>query len=62
MASDIQISMRLPKDLIDRAEALVAVIKKDPAYSVWRISKSGVLRLALIEGLERLEKKYCKKS
>lgn len=47
---DVQIS------LLDRVEALVPVLADDPAFAAWRINKSSVLRLALQEGLARLEK------
>ena len=58
MANDVQISMRLPRELVDRAEALVPLVAQDPAYSAWRVTKAAVLRLALMEGLERLERRF----
>lgn len=58
MTNEIQISMRLPKDLLDRAKALVPVLAVDPAHAVWRISQAAVLRLALAEGLAVLETRY----
>lgn len=58
MANDVQISMRLPRPLVDRAEALVLTVGQDPTFTAWRVTKAAVLRLALAEGLERLEKRY----
>ena len=58
MANDVQISMRLPRELVERAEALVALVAQDPTYAGWRVTKAAVLRLALIEGVERLEERY----
>jgi hypothetical protein len=58
MANDVQISMRLPRDLVDLAEALVPAVAQDPTYSTWRVTKAAVLRLALVEGLERLDQRY----
>jgi hypothetical protein len=61
MANEIQISMRLPRDLVERVEALVPLIAQDPTYSTWRVTKAAVLRLALVEGLKGLEEQYGKR-
>lgn len=52
-------SVRLPADLMARAEALVPLIEKDPELSSFgRVNKSSVVRLALHRGLKNLEEQY----
>jgi len=54
-------SVRLPADLMARAEALVPLMEKDPELSAFgRVSKSAVVRLALHRGLANLEEQYGK--
>ncbi len=53
--SEVQVSLRLPKDLIERAEALAPLIAALPEYQALRISRATVIRLALLEGLDALE-------
>ena len=60
MAHEEQVSIRLPTDLVQRAEALVTKMAQDTEYQAWRISRTSVLRLALIHGLEGLEQRYTK--
>ena len=51
--------MRLPNGTVSRAEKLIRVLSKDPRYAaVGKIKKTWVMRLAVLEGLEVLEKKY----
>ena len=47
---------RLPKDVLARASRLVDPMTRHPEYSAWRVSRNGVLRLAIMRGLETLEK------
>lgn len=55
-------SVRLPADLMARAEALIPLIKKDPELSAFgQVNKSSVVRLALHRGLADLERQYGKK-
>ena len=59
MINDRQTSLRLPTDLLDRAEALVAAVKADPQYRyVPRMGSAFVLRLAIEAGLDALEARY----
>lgn len=58
MANDVQISMRLPADLLGRIDRLVPTLARDPANAAWRVSRGSVLRLALIEGLALLEGRH----
>lgn len=55
-------SVRLPSDLMERAEALVPLMKQDGELAAFgRVSKSAVVRLALHRGLVSLEDQYSKK-
>ena len=55
-------SVRLPADLMERAEALVPLMKKDGELAAFgRVSKSSVVRLALHRGLVSLEEQYSKR-
>lgn len=53
--SEGQITIRLPQDLLDRADALIDRLSKLPEYRALRITRSVVLRLALDGGLGALE-------
>lgn len=51
--------LRLPSELVSRAEFLRPMIEKDPELRAWgRVSRSAVLRLAILKGLEALETQY----
>ncbi len=59
MSSDETVNVRLPTELLERAEALVAELEKDPQLRVTgRVSRSTVLRLAVWKGIEALETAY----
>lgn len=59
MANERQISIRLPQEIIDRAEGLVEAITDESAYRyVPRVGLSFVLRLAMEQGLDSLEAEY----
>jgi len=51
-------TLRLPEDLLERADALVPAIASAGEYQAVRISRSTVLRLALLRGLVALEAEY----
>lgn len=54
-----QIVIRLPKGTSERAERLSEPIAEDPKYqAMGKIKKSMVMRIALLEGLKALERKY----
>lgn len=56
---DVVSNVRLPRDWLARADALVEHLEKDEAVrSIARPSRSTVLRIAVIEGLKVLEAKY----
>jgi hypothetical protein len=53
------ISMRLPQELLERADALIPAIEADPELgSFGRASRAAVLRLALVRGLQQLEEQF----
>jgi len=58
MTNEKQLSLRLPVDLVDRADALLPVLERLPTYRAFRLERSTVLRLALIRGLEELEREH----
>lgn len=52
-------SLRLDPDHLARAERLLARLSRNARLRVMgRLSRSGVLRLAMEEGLSRLEEEY----
>ena len=53
------IAVKLPAELVDRADALVPVFKGVPEMRVWsRVTRTAVIRLALLRGLESLEAEF----
>src|SRR5882724_8767529 len=55
--------LRLSRDVHERAEALVQILAEDPEVrALGRMSKTAVLRLAVLHGLEVLEQRYQKKT
>jgi hypothetical protein len=53
------VTLRLPPDLLERAERLLPGLGRDPRLSALAsLSRSQVLRLALLEGLQVLERRY----
>ena len=55
MAHDAAVNLRLPRALLDRAEALVPALESDPKLQASRVTRAVVIRLALAKGLEALE-------
>lgn len=59
MADGVQISIRVPKDALKRAETLRSKVAKDKTLAaVGKVTRSTVLRLAFMRGLEALEREY----
>ncbi len=52
------VTVRLPADLLDRADELVPVLQEIEDFSVMRMTRSTVIRLALVRGLAVLEEDY----
>jgi hypothetical protein len=56
MSESSIITLRLPQALLDRADQLIDRLARDEeAVLLGRVSRSIVLRLALLRGLEQLE-------
>lgn len=56
MSESSIITLRLPQALLDRADQLIDRLSRDEeAVLLGRVSRSIVLRLALLRGLEQLE-------
>jgi len=51
-----QVTFRLPRDLSNRADRLLEEVAVRPEGQIRRLSKSYVMRLAVLRGLESLEK------
>ncbi|MCB9797102.1 MAG: hypothetical protein H6741_30825 [Alphaproteobacteria bacterium] len=59
MPSKVQIAIRLPSELIDRADALIPSLEQDSEFYTWgRVSRAAVIRLAVLRGLEVLEQEH----
>jgi hypothetical protein len=52
---ETQVSIRLPHELLDRAERLIERLRDDPMLKVLGVTRAAVLRLAVVRGLEALE-------
>ncbi len=53
---EIPIQLRLPQSIVGRADALLALLLEDPALTAMgRVTRTSVLRLAILRGLEVLE-------
>lgn len=58
-ASERATALRLPAGQLAQADALVAVLEGDPTIgAMGKVSRSGVLRLALAIGLDELARRY----
>lgn len=54
--------LRLPPDLVDWADRLVPLVANDQKVAaIGRVTRSSVLRMALVKGLESLEWQYTPK-
>jgi len=57
--ADVRLSLRVPRDLGRRVEALRPKIAKDRAVAtLGKVTQSTVLKLALLRGLDVLESEY----
>ena len=62
MSDNLITTLRLPQSLIDRADALIDRLAEDEeALLLGRVSRSIVLRLAVLRGLEHLEQQQVTK-
>jgi hypothetical protein len=54
---DQTLVLRLPADLVEKLDQLLPKLAADPQLAAWgRPTRSSVARLALITGIEELEK------
>jgi hypothetical protein len=58
--ADEQMSIRVPEGTQDRAEALIPALDGDAEFRVLRCTKSAILRLAVLRGLDLLESEHPK--
>lgn len=54
--------MRFPVTVEARVKALIGPISSDEGYEATRVTMSFILRMALLEGLKLLEKRYAGQS
>ncbi len=59
-AAEEQVSIRVPEGTQARAEALVSALEPTPEFRLVRCTKSAILRLAILRGLELLEQEHPK--
>jgi hypothetical protein len=57
MPNDTQTGLRLPVDLLKRVDEVTDALNRDPETALrGGMSRSDVMRLALVRGLEAIEK------
>ena len=62
MAINPLVSVRLTPEMVKRLDRLVPKIARDPAIAaIGNISRSTVIKMALVDGLVGLEKRYAEK-
>lgn len=55
----LETSLTIDRDLAERVEVLVPAVAGDPrARAHGRVTRASILRLALLEGVEVLERRY----
>jgi hypothetical protein len=50
------VTLRLPTRFLERAEELIPQMQQRAEFSAHRLSRSSVLRIAMLRGLQSLEK------
>lgn len=55
-AMDKQTAIRLPGEALKRAERLAQRLQAKPQYQGLRVTTAGVLRLAMLRGLDEMER------
>jgi len=59
VSSEHPLTLRLPEELVRWVDDLVPYVRADLTYStVGRVSRSQVLRIALLEGVRELRRRY----
>lgn len=62
MSNEAQMSLRLPRDVLKRADRLLPKLRNVPEFGAGRQSRAAVLRLALLRGLADLERTHLAES
>lgn len=57
-ADETRLVLALPNVVLDAAAEVVPFVKRDAAYAWGRVSRAGVLRLAVSLGVEELRRRY----
>lgn len=58
---DVLTSIRLPSAMVERVDRLLPALNRDPALTaLGPVTRAAALRLAIVDGLSRLESKYRK--
>ena len=55
---DVVVGLRLPKDFLKRADALIRPLQSTDVGAAGSLSRAKVLRLAVARGLEALESEH----
>jgi hypothetical protein len=50
--------VRYPNDIQPRLVALLEALRADADFATMRLTLSSVIKMALLDGLERFEKRY----
>ncbi len=58
MPHEVQVSVRLPADVPERAERLAEQLAGLPEFRPFRMTRAAVLRMAMLEGLRAMEERY----
>ena len=53
--NEVPTSLRLPADLLERADRLAERLDKLPEFALARATRTSILRLAILRGLDALE-------
>jgi len=54
-----QVMLRVSKDILSGVDHLIPKIQTDPELAAWgRVTRSSVIRLAILHGLKVLQEKY----
>ena len=56
MAQEVSVTLRLAPELLDRAERLVSKLEGQGPLAATRVSRSTVIRLAMLRGLDAIER------
>ena len=56
--NDAAIQLRLPSEVLERADELMGPMSRVPLLAAVRLSRSAVLRMALMRGLDALEAEH----